>query len=139
MKNNRKPGYYIFFAIMIALGIAMLIIANVGCSASVECAEEPQPNREKTVRLYIDDSTGLFSFISGTVTAEFSDGTVLYDIPIAANRINQKYLPEDAEFRGARIENAKYDNGALIATGICFICFGGILIVSRLVNRSKEK
>ena len=139
MEGKKKRIYYIFFAIMIVIGIVMLIIGNIGCSASVECSEEPQANGEKTVRLYIDDSSSLFAFISGDVTAEFSDGTILDDIHVAANRVNQKYLPDDAELVSASIKNAKYDNGAIIATGICFICFGGILIVAQLVSNSKKK
>ena len=139
MEGKKKRISYVFFAIMIAIGIILLIIGNVGCSASVQCSEDQQERGEKTVRLYIDDSSSLFAFISGDVTAEFSDGTVLNDITVAASRVNQKYLSDDAELVSASIENAKYDNGAIIATGICFICFGGILIAAQLLSNSKKK
>ncbi len=139
MEGKKKRIYSIIFAIMIVIGIVMLIIGNIGCSASVECSEEPQSRGEKTVRLYIDDSSSLFAFISGDVTAEFSDGTVLNNIHVAANRVNQKYLSDNAKLVSASIKNAKYNNGAIIATGICFICFGSILIVAQLVSNSKKK
>ena len=57
MEGKKKRIYYIFYAIMIAIGIILLIIGNVGCSASVQCSEEQQERGEKTVRLYIDDNS----------------------------------------------------------------------------------
>ena len=136
MDKNRKIARFLPFILM-TIGLALLLLSFFGCSATVESAEEPRGNHEKTVRLYIDDSKSLYRFIEGKVTVEFSTGEV-FSAVVAANRVNQKYVNYDATVVAAKIEDAKYANGTPRAFGIGCICFGVFwLINNKLLQKSK--
>ena len=131
MDKNRKIARFLPFILM-TIGLALLLLSFFGCSATVETAEEPRGNHEKTVRLYIDDSKSLYRFIEGKVTVEFSTGEV-FSAVVAANRVNQKYVNYDAT-----VVAAKYANGTPRAFGIGCICFGVFwLINNKLLQKSK--
>lgn len=122
MDKNRKIVRFLPFILM-TIGLALLLLSFFGCSATVETAEEPRSNHEKTVRLYIDDSKSLYRFIEGRVTVEFSTGEV-FSAVVAANRVNQKYVDYETTVVSSKIEDAKYANGTPRTLGICCICFG---------------
>lgn len=135
MDKNRKIARFLPFILM-TIGLALLLLSFFGCSATVETAEEPRGNHEKTVRLYIDDSKSLYRFIEGKVTVEFSTGEV-FSAVVAANRVNQKYVNYDATVVAAKIEDAKYANGTPWTLGLGCMGSGVSLLLNKLLQKSK--
>ena len=136
MDKNRKIVRFLPFILM-TIGLALILLSFFGCSATVETAEEPRGNNEKTVRLYIDDSKSLYRFIEGKVTVEFSTGEV-YSAVVAANRVNQKYVNYDATVVASKIEDAKYANGTPRTFGIGCICFGVFVLLNTKCLQKSE-
>lgn len=139
MSKGAKTFRYILLVLVIVAGIVLLAIADSGCKATVQCSMGTVDEwGTRSASLYIDDTGSMFAFISGDVTAEFSDGTT-WETFVSASRSNQTFVDKDARFLYATLENAKYDNGAMRTAGICLICLGGLLLLLQIVSDRKKK